>query len=127
MPINNYLWLALGSAALAIVYGLATVRLVLKRPAGSERMREIMTAIQQGARAYLNRQYQVIGVIAVVLFLILWQTLGLLTAIGFLTGAVLSALAGYIGMNVSVRANGRVAEAAKDRKSTRLNSSHSQI
>jgi len=113
MPINNYLWLALGSAALAIVYGLATVRLVLKRPAGSERMREIMTAIQQGARAYLNRQYQVIGVIAVVLFLILWQTLGLLTALGFLTGAVLSALAGYIGMNVSVRANGRVAEAAR--------------
>ena len=113
MPINNYLWLALGSAALAIIYGLVAVRLVLKRPAGSERMREIMTAIQQGARAYLNRQYQVIGVIAVVLFLILWQTLGLLTALGFLTGAVLSALAGYIGMNVSVRANGRVAEAAR--------------
>ena len=97
----------------ALIYGGILIQLVFKKPAGSEKMKEIAAAIQTGAKAYLNRQYRTIAIIAVILFFVLWLTLNLLTALGFLTGAVLSALAGYIGMNVSVRANVRTAEAAK--------------
>src|SRR3990167_1551383 len=118
---------SLAAAVAALIYGGILIQLVFKKPAGSEKMKEIAAAIQTGTKAYLNRQYRTIAIIAVILFFVLWLTLNLLTALGFLTGAVLSALAGYIGMNVSVRANVRTAEAAKDRKSTRLNSSHSQI
>jgi len=102
------------ASTVAIVYGAFLARNILKLPAGSDRMREIADAIRQGAQAYLNRQYKTIAIIAIVLFLILWLVLGLTTALGFLLGAILSAVAGYIGMNVSVRANVRTAEAAKN-------------
>jgi len=85
----------------------------MKKPTGNDRMREIAAAIQAGAKAYLNRQYRTIAVIAVILFFILWWKLGIILAVGFLVGAILSALAGYIGMNVSVRSNIRTTEAAK--------------
>ncbi|MBU0964307.1 sodium-translocating pyrophosphatase, partial [Patescibacteria group bacterium] len=105
--------IALGSAAVAILYGLILIRWILKQPKGDEKMQLIAKAIQEGARAYLNRQTKTVAVIAAVVFILLWVFLSLNTALGFLIGAVFSGLAGYIGMNVSVRANVRTAEAAK--------------
>ncbi|OGY87334.1 MAG: sodium-translocating pyrophosphatase [Candidatus Kerfeldbacteria bacterium RIFOXYA2_FULL_38_24] len=110
---NSILILALVSAVIAIVYGLALAKMVLKKADGTADMKEIAQAIQAGAKAYLNRQYKTIGVIAVLVFILLWLVLNFTTAIGFLIGAALSAFAGYIGMNVSVRANVRTTEAAK--------------
>jgi len=104
---------AIGSSLLAIVYGLFLAKSILAKPAGNDKMQEIAQAIQEGAKAYLNRQYKTIAVIAVVLFVVLWLALGLTTALGFVVGSVFSALTGYIGMNVSVRANVRTAEAAR--------------
>ena len=101
------------AALAAIVYGGILIQTVFKKSAGSEKMQEIAKAIQQGANAYLNRQYKTIALIAVVLFVLLWLVLGLNVALGFIVGAVFSGLAGYIGMNVSVRANVRTTEAAK--------------
>ncbi len=101
------------SACLALVYGLYAGRLVFSRSAGTERMQEIAAAIQEGARAYLNRQYQAIGLVGIVIAAALGFLLGKLVAIGFILGAVLSGVAGYIGMNVSVRANVRTAESAR--------------
>jgi K(+)-stimulated pyrophosphate-energized sodium pump len=106
---------ALVCAAIAIVYGIALTLWVLRQPTGSERMREIARAVQEGAAAYLRRQYTTIAVVAIVPFLLLgfYDKLGWGTAVGFLIGAVLSAAAGFIGMNVAVRSNVRTAEAAK--------------
>ncbi len=112
---NNIIFLILGSAALAIVYGLVFISYILRLPEGNEKMRQIACAIQEGAKAYLNRQYRTVGVVAIVLFIIigLIPSLGWITAMAFLIGAALSAIAGYIGMNISVRANVRTAEAAR--------------
>ncbi len=112
---SGYIWFALIASLVAIIYGLVLARSILKKSAGNARMQEIAKAIQEGAGAYLNKQYKTIAYIAIVLFLIIGfiPKLGWLMALGFLVGAVLSALAGYIGMNVSVRANVRTTEAAK--------------
>jgi K(+)-stimulated pyrophosphate-energized sodium pump len=107
------LWLAIVCGVLAIVYGIVTSKSVLSASAGSEKMQEIAAAIQEGAKAYLNRQYRTIAMVGVVIFVILTLLLDLTVGIGFLIGAVLSGAAGYIGMHVSVRSNVRTAEAAR--------------
>jgi len=111
---NTYITFALISSVVAIAYGAILAASIIKKPAGNDRMKEIAAAIQAGAKAYLNRQYRTIAVIAVILFLVLGFALNWTIAIGFLVGALLSALAGFIGMNVSVRSNVRTAEAARN-------------
>ena len=108
------LWFSIICGGVAIVYGALSVRWILAQPQGNERMREIAGAVQEGASAYLNRQYTAIGIVGVVLFVGLGLALDFMTAIGFLIGAVFSGAAGYIGMNVSVRSNLRTAEAANN-------------
>ena len=110
---NPYIWFALITSVIAIAYGAFLISWIMKKPTGNDKMREIAAAIQAGAKAYLNRQYRTIGIIAIVLFIVLGFALNWTIAIGFIVGAVLSALAGYIGMNVSVRSNIRTAEAAR--------------
>jgi K(+)-stimulated pyrophosphate-energized sodium pump len=114
---------ALVCAGVAIAYGLYLTWWLLQQPAGSERMQEISRAVQEGAAAYLRKQYTAIAIVAVVPFLVLgfYNKLGWGTAIGFLVGAVLSASAGFIGMNVAVRSNSRTAEAAKSGLKPALN------
>ncbi len=104
---------ALVCAALAIVYGVLTARSLLALSPGNERMQAISAAVQEGASAYLNRQYMVIGGVGIVVFVLLIPLQNIRVAIGFLVGGIFSAAAGYIGMNVSVRANARVAESAR--------------
>ncbi len=107
-------WFALACGVAALLYGVYAIRSVFAAPTGNDRMREIAAAVQEGARAYLNRQYLAIGLVGLVLFGVLTGLLGYLVGIGFLIGAVLSGATGYIGMHVSVRANVRTAHAATE-------------
>ncbi|MBM3627161.1 MAG: sodium-translocating pyrophosphatase [Alphaproteobacteria bacterium] len=105
-------WITIACGVLSLVYGFWAYGQVMAAPAGNERMRAIAAAVQEGAQAYLNRQYRTIAIVGAAVFVLLLAILGLHVAIGFAIGAVLSGAAGYIGMNVSVRANVRTAEAA---------------
>src|SRR6478609_1658945 len=109
---TNALWLIVLAGALSIVYGIVTTRSLLAADAGSARMQEISAAVREGASAYLRRQYTTIAIVGVVIFVLAFWLLGAYAAVGFLIGAVLSGAAGFIGMNLSVRANVRVAQAA---------------
>ncbi|MDP3596905.1 MAG: sodium/proton-translocating pyrophosphatase, partial [Nitrospirota bacterium] len=118
MSDSSIITFALVAAVTGIAYGLYLAMWVFKLDAGNPKMQEIAKAIQEGASAYLNRQYRTVGVVAAVLFVMLWgagaisDKFGLLTAIGFLIGAGASSLAGYVGMVIAVRANVRTAQAA---------------
>jgi K(+)-stimulated pyrophosphate-energized sodium pump len=111
---QQYLIFALACAVAALVYGVFSIKWVLAQPTGNDRMREIAAAIQQGAQAYLNRQYTTIALVGAILFVVLGIALDWPTAFGFLVGAVLSGVAGYTGMWISVRSNVRTAEAARN-------------
>ena len=118
---NEGLLFALVAAVLALLYGIVSIKWILGLPTGNDRMREIAAAVQEGASAYLNRQYTTIGIVGVILLIAIFLSLGWQTAVGFALGAFLSGLTGYIGMNVSVRANVRTAEAAKNGLNAALN------
>ncbi|MCG7871508.1 MAG: sodium-translocating pyrophosphatase [Candidatus Thiodiazotropha lotti] len=109
---NTELIFALACAVAALAYGFISVKWILAQPEGNERMREIAGAVQEGAQAYLNRQYTAIGFVGIVVLVVIYFGLDSATAIGFAIGAIFSGLAGYIGMNISVRSNLRTAEAA---------------
>lgn len=112
--VENALYYALGAAALALAYGVFLIVKILKAPAGTGKMLEIAQAIQDGAKAYLTRQYKSVGIVAVIILILMWLGgFSAHTMEGFVLGAVLSAVAGFVGMHISVRANVRTAEAAK--------------
>ena len=110
---NEMLLLAIICSIVAILYGVWSIRWLLAKPEGDDTMRAISQAIQEGASAYLRRQYTTIAIVGVVLFAVIYYFIEVYTAVGFAIGAILSGAAGFIGMNISVRANGRTAEAAK--------------
>jgi K(+)-stimulated pyrophosphate-energized sodium pump len=112
MPIELIFALACGFVAIA--YGVVSAKWIMTKPTGNERMQEIAAAIQEGAKAYLNRQYTTIGIAGVALFLLVGYFIDWITAAGFAVGAIFSGLTGYIGMHISVRSNVRTAEAAHD-------------
>lgn len=118
---SNGLIFALICSVLAILYGVFSIKWIVGLPTGNDKMRSIAAAIQEGASAYLNRQYSAIGLVGAALFLAIWIFLSWKTALGFLIGALLSGAAGYIGMNVSVRANVRTAQAAHNGLNAALN------
>ena len=109
---TSYLWLVIAAGALGVLYGAAQTAALMKADSGNERMREIAAAIQEGASAYLKRQYTTIGIVGVVILVAAFFLIGIWAALGFLIGAVLSGAAGYAGMLISVRANVRTAQAA---------------
>src|SRR5579872_4079029 len=113
MSITSWYWLVIASGLIAVLYGIVTARLVLASDPGTDRMKEISAAVQEGAQAYLSRQYRTIAMVGVVIFIVLFLALGWHSAVGFLIGSVLSGAAGFIGMNISVRANLRTAQAAR--------------
>ncbi len=110
---SDWLWFSIISSIVALLYGVYASRMVLSKDTGNEKMQEIAKAIQEGASAYLNRQYFTISIVGIVIFLILIWILGAKVAGGFAVGAILSGVTGYIGMNISVRANVRTTEAAR--------------
>ena len=118
---NEGLLFALVASALALIYGAMSIKWIVGLPTGNDRMREIAAAVQEGAQAYLSRQYTTIGVVGAILLVAIYVALGWQTAVGFALGSILSGLTGFIGMNVSVRANVRTAEAAKDGLNAALN------
>jgi K(+)-stimulated pyrophosphate-energized sodium pump len=118
---SSGLGFALLCSVIAILYGAFSIKWILGLPTGNDRMREISAAVQEGASAYLNRQYTTIGIVGVILLIVIFAALGWQTAVGFALGAFLSGLTGYIGMNVSVRANVRTAEAANQGLNAALN------
>lgn len=113
--------LVIGSGILALLYGAFMTRSIIKMSSGTEQMQKIAAAIQEGARAYLNRQYQTIAIVGIIIFLLLTWFLGKYVGIGYLIGAILSGAAGYIGMHISVRANVRTTEAARTSLKKALN------
>lgn len=114
MMTDTYLYMSLGAGVIALLYGAFLIFRILSKPAGHGKMLEIAQAIQEGAKAYLTRQYKAVGLVALVVVIILWLAhFSGHTITGFIVGAVLSAVAGFVGMHISVRANVRTAEAAK--------------
>src|SRR6187397_1897381 len=114
MVATTWLWLAIIAGVIAVLYGVFSMMSILKLPAANSRMQDIAAAFQAGAKAYLNRQYSTIAIVGVVLFVVMGFALNWVTAGGFAIGGVPSGLAGYIGMNISVRANVRTAQAANN-------------
>lgn len=113
ISVTSVVWIGIIAAVIGILFAVYLISWVLSRPAGSQRMQEISAAIQEGAMAYLNRQYRTIAIVGILVAILIWVGLGAETAIGFIVGAVFSALCGYIGMYVTTRGNTRVSEAAK--------------